>query len=41
MGFPEGNCTITNNDTGRCVRVRLGRSHDVSNHKKAPNTCRR
>lgn len=28
--FPNGNFTIVNNETGRCVRVRLGQSTDVS-----------
>ncbi|MER5880648.1 hypothetical protein ABT119_32595 [Streptomyces sp. NPDC001910] len=28
--FPAGNFTIVNNETGRCVRVRLGQSVDVS-----------
>ncbi len=28
--FPDGNFTIVNNETGRCVRVRLGRTKDVS-----------
>ncbi|GAB2679101.1 hypothetical protein [Nocardia goodfellowii] len=32
--FPDGNFTITNNETGRCLRVRLGRSEDVSDYKE-------
>ncbi|MEU9418135.1 hypothetical protein [Streptomyces sp. NPDC048272] len=28
--FPDGNFTIVNNETSRCVRVRLGRTKDVS-----------
>ncbi|MFF4321360.1 hypothetical protein [Streptomyces sp. NPDC001568] len=28
--FPDGNFTIVKNETGRCVRVRLGRTKDVS-----------
>ncbi|CAM5359535.1 hypothetical protein SAVIM338S_01342 [Streptomyces avidinii] len=31
--FPEGNFTIVNNGTGRCLRVRLGRTQDVSDWK--------
>jgi len=31
--FPDGNFTIVNNETGRCVRVRLGRTQDVSGWK--------
>ncbi|MFZ4237440.1 hypothetical protein ACOZGD_19925 [Streptomyces murinus] len=31
--FPSGNFTITNNDTGRCLRVRLGDSKEVNDHK--------
>ncbi|WP_236239819.1 hypothetical protein [Streptomyces sp. CC228A] len=31
--FPEGKFTIVNNETGRAVRVRLGRTHDVSDHR--------
>ncbi|MFD5144597.1 hypothetical protein [Streptomyces sp. NPDC058401] len=31
--FPDGNFTIVNNETGRCVRVRLGRTKDVSDWK--------
>lgn len=32
--LPEGNFTIVNNETGRCVRVRLGESQDVSDWKE-------
>ncbi|MGW1642934.1 hypothetical protein [Streptomyces lavendulae] len=32
--FPEGNFTIVNNETGRCVRVRLGQTTDVSDWKE-------
>ncbi|MEV6059920.1 hypothetical protein AB0L62_07935 [Nocardia asteroides] len=32
MSFPKGNFTITNNDTGRCVRAQLGTVHDASYH---------
>ncbi|WP_042804706.1 hypothetical protein [Streptomyces sp. C] len=32
--IPEGNFTIVNNETGRAVRVRLGRTSDVSDHKE-------
>ncbi|MFB7053475.1 hypothetical protein ACFCXT_10175 [Streptomyces vinaceus] len=32
--FPEGNFTIVNNDTGRCLRARLGRTKDVSDWKE-------
>ncbi|MFD6891415.1 hypothetical protein [Streptomyces sp. NPDC059957] len=32
--YPEGNFTIVNNETGRCVRVRLGRTTDVSDWKE-------
>ncbi|MFE6498238.1 hypothetical protein [Streptomyces sp. NPDC057748] len=32
--FPGSNFTIVNNDTGRCVRVRLGRTKDVSDWKE-------
>lgn len=32
--FPKGSFTITNNDTGRCLRARLGTSHDVSDYKE-------
>ncbi|MEU2835301.1 hypothetical protein ABZ667_43150 [Streptomyces lavendulae] len=32
--FPEGKFTIVNNETGRTVRVRLGRTHDVSDWKE-------
>ncbi|MFF0488049.1 hypothetical protein ACFYTQ_03415 [Nocardia sp. NPDC004068] len=32
--FPNGSFTITNNDTGRCLRARLGTTHDVSDHKE-------
>jgi hypothetical protein len=28
--FPDGKFTIVNNETGRCVRVRLGRTQDLS-----------
>ncbi|MFI8266595.1 hypothetical protein [Streptomyces sp. NPDC085665] len=28
--FPDGNFTIVNDETGRCVRVRLGRTQDLS-----------
>ncbi|MER7195916.1 hypothetical protein [Streptomyces flaveolus] len=31
--FPSGNFTIVNQETGRCVRVRLGDSADVSDHR--------
>ncbi|WP_282694952.1 hypothetical protein [Streptomyces sp. CC208A] len=31
--FPSGNFTIINNETGRCVRVRLGDTHDISDHR--------
>lgn len=34
MTFPSGNFTIVNNATGRAVRVRLGESVDVSDHKE-------
>lgn len=32
--FPSGNFTITNNDTGRCLRARLGRTTDISDYKE-------
>lgn len=32
--YPAGNFTIVNNDTGRCLRVRLGRTKDVSDWKE-------
>ncbi|MFF0492251.1 hypothetical protein ACFYTQ_24750 [Nocardia sp. NPDC004068] len=32
--FPNGNFTITNNDTGRVLRVRLGTAVDISDHKE-------
>ncbi|MFD4022257.1 hypothetical protein ACFWRV_01885 [Streptomyces sp. NPDC058576] len=32
--YPEGNFTIVNNETGRAVRVRLGDTHNVSDHKE-------
>ncbi|KOU43669.1 hypothetical protein ADK53_05000 [Streptomyces sp. WM6373] len=32
--FPSGNFTIVNNGTGRCVRVRLGETKDVSDWKE-------
>ncbi|MEV0766427.1 hypothetical protein [Nocardia sp. NPDC050435] len=32
--FPNGPFTITNNDTGRCLRARLGPSQEVSDHKE-------
>ncbi|MFJ8335414.1 hypothetical protein [Streptomyces sp. NPDC094437] len=32
--FPQGNFTIVNDETGCCVRVRLGRSTDVSDWKR-------
>ncbi|MFD9687927.1 OmpH family outer membrane protein [Kitasatospora sp. NPDC059088] len=32
--FPDGNFTIVNSETGRCVRVRLGKTEDVSDHKE-------
>ncbi|GHE46497.1 hypothetical protein CP980_34990 [Streptomyces vinaceus] len=32
--FPEGKFTIVNNETGRAVRVRLGRTTDVSDYQK-------
>ncbi|MGW6568432.1 hypothetical protein [Streptomyces sp. NPDC054975] len=32
--IPAGNFTIVNNETGRCVRVRLGRTKDVSDYKE-------
>ncbi|MGW6868992.1 hypothetical protein [Streptomyces sp. NPDC054901] len=31
--FPRGNFTITSNDTGRCLRARLGKSKDISSWK--------
>ncbi|MFD4351463.1 hypothetical protein ACFWPX_02830 [Nocardia sp. NPDC058518] len=33
-GFPNGDFTITNNDTGRCLRARLGKSTDLSHYKE-------
>ncbi|WP_435240260.1 hypothetical protein [Streptomyces sp. YPW6] len=30
--YPEGNFTIVNNETGRALRVRLGKTKDVSQH---------
>ncbi|GAA5062191.1 hypothetical protein [Streptomyces similanensis] len=32
--FPEGPFTIVNQDTGRCLRVRLGESVDLSDYKE-------
>lgn len=32
--FPDGNFTIVNNETGRCVRVRLGKTKDVSDYRE-------
>ncbi|MEV7512662.1 hypothetical protein AB0O57_32360 [Streptomyces sp. NPDC091201] len=32
--IPRGNFTIVNNETGRCVRVRLGKTTDVSDWKE-------
>lgn len=32
--IPAGNFTIVNNETGRCLRVRLGRTKDVSDYKE-------
>ncbi|MFI0960610.1 hypothetical protein ACH4S8_04180 [Streptomyces sp. NPDC021080] len=32
--LPAGNFTIVNDETGRCVRVRLGRAKDVSDWKE-------
>ncbi|MGV9687799.1 hypothetical protein ACWDUX_01615 [Streptomyces sp. NPDC003444] len=32
--YPEGNFTIVNNETGRALRVRLGKTKDVSDHKE-------
>ncbi|MGW5307656.1 hypothetical protein ACWERF_27435 [Streptomyces griseoluteus] len=32
--YPEGNFTIVNNETGRALRVRLGETEDVSDHKE-------
>lgn len=32
--YPQGNFTIVNNETGRALRVRLGETKDVSDHKE-------
>ncbi|MEV1025061.1 hypothetical protein [Streptomyces sp. NPDC050264] len=34
VSFPGGNFTITNCDTGRCLRARLGESKDISDCKE-------